>query len=83
MLNFFSKGLDADKINETNVELSEKNVAVVDSHVAEQFPRTRKIPWKWICQLSGLTAKNSDVGAIKSHTEIQSNGSLPSDGIKV
>ena len=82
-MSLFSKGLDADKINETNIELSERNVAIVDSHIAEQFPRARKIPWKWICQLSGLTAKNNDVGAIKPPTEIKSNGSLPPDGIKV
>ncbi|KAE9554785.1 hypothetical protein FO519_001982 [Halicephalobus sp. NKZ332] len=76
-----SKGLDADKINETNVELSERNVAIIDSHVAEQFPRSRKIPWKWVCQFSGVTATNNDVGAITS-TEIKSNGSLPQDGIR-
>uniref|UniRef100_A0AC34QT11 EF-hand domain-containing protein n=1 Tax=Panagrolaimus sp. JU765 TaxID=591449 RepID=A0AC34QT11_9BILA len=85
-----SKGLDADKINETNVELSKKNVAIIDSTIVQQFPKGRKIPWKWICQLAGTNGNNTDVGAINMINSPgilngnTSNGSLlNSDGIKV
>uniref|UniRef100_A0AC35F1K9 EF-hand domain-containing protein n=1 Tax=Panagrolaimus sp. PS1159 TaxID=55785 RepID=A0AC35F1K9_9BILA len=55
-----SRGLSAEKIEETNIELSNQNVAIINSKAVESFTTSRKIPWRWICQFVGINGNNEN-----------------------
>ncbi|VDK46629.1 unnamed protein product [Anisakis simplex] len=49
-----SKGLDLDEMKRVNDELSNKNVAILNSESVLRIVSDKFIPWQWISSLAGL-----------------------------
>uniref|UniRef100_A0A7E4VTK0 nicotinamidase n=1 Tax=Panagrellus redivivus TaxID=6233 RepID=A0A7E4VTK0_PANRE len=83
-----SKGLNAEKIDEANVELSQRNVAIIESQAVESFTTERKVPWRWVCQLAGISGTELTVPrGVNGVENLEGDSTTPSievnDGIKV
>uniref|UniRef100_A0A915EBS8 nicotinamidase n=1 Tax=Ditylenchus dipsaci TaxID=166011 RepID=A0A915EBS8_9BILA len=62
-----SKGLTHEHMDEKNEELRSLNVAMVDSVGVQAFIDSRKMPWRWICQLVGLPMLDARSPSDKLH----------------
>lgn len=65
--------------------MKKRNVAIINSDEVEQFPRSRKVPWKWICQLAGIGGDNTTINdkIINGNINNNNNNLSVQDGIKV